>query len=233
MTLPEIAGLLRRHLLAVVAVLVVVLGVAYSFKHTAPTYVETATITIVPPVSGAHPNAFTAVGGALTTAAGTIATTAMSYQSQQQVLREGGTAQVDVEPVNSYDLEYPDYSSPYVTVTTTSTDFAAVHRTFTLVSNLITSQVMAQQVQDNVTPNNQIQLVVSGDTGPLLEQGSSKRALGALVILALVAVFGVASFLDRHPPRLIRSFRKRMPEERPSRTRLPRIRHADSAAPDY
>jgi hypothetical protein len=232
-TLPEIAGLLRRHVLAVLAVLVVVLGVAYSFKHTAPTYAETATITIVPPVSGVHPNAFTAVGGALSTAAGAIATTAMSYQSRQQVLGEGGTAQIDVEPVNSYDLEYPNYSSPYLTVTTTSTDFSAVHHTFTLVNNLITSQVMARQVQDNVTPNNQLQLVVSGDTGPLLEQGSSKRALGALVILALVAVFGVATFLDRHPPRLIRSFRKRMPEERSSRTRLPRIRQADSAAPDY
>jgi hypothetical protein len=232
-TLPEIAGLLWRHVLAVLAVLALAAGVAYGFKHSAPPYAETSTMVFIPPVSGVHPNAFSAVGGSLTAAAGTVAATTMGTQNQQQVLREGGTAAIDVEAVNGYNLQYPDYSFPYLTVTTTSVDFSAVHRTFTLVTNLMTNEFTAQQVQDDVTPNNRIQIVLAGDTGPLLEQGSPKRALGGLVILTIVAIFGVASFLDRHPIRLIRSFRKRMPEERSSRTRLPHIRQADSAAPDY
>ena len=40
---------------------------------------------------------------------------------------------------------------------------------------------------------------MAGDTGPLEQQGSSKRAMFGLFILTIVAVFAAASFLDRHP----------------------------------
>jgi len=40
---------------------------------------------------------------------------------------------------------------------------------------------------------------MAGDSGPLVQQGSSKRALIGLFILTIVAVFAAASFLDRHP----------------------------------
>jgi hypothetical protein len=231
-SLPEIAGLLWRHLLAVLAVLIVAAGVAYTFKHTPPTYAETATLVFVPPHSGAHPNPLEASSGSILESAGTIAVQVMSPQGQQRVRAAGGTAQIDVELVNSYNLEYPDYSNPYLTVTTTSADFPAVHRTFTAVNKVLNDEFMAEEVQNDVTPNNQIQIVMAGDTGPLTQTGSSKRTLGGLIILTIVAIFAVAAFFDRHPVRLMRSGR-RTPEPRPSQMRIPRLQAGDPASFDY
>lgn len=211
-------ALLRRHFVAVLVILAVAAGVEYSFKHSAPTYAEVGTLVFIPPVSGAHPNAYAAVGGSLLEAAGTLAVSAMSPQEQQQVLRDGGNAAYDVELLNSYNLEYPDYSNAYLEVSTASADPVAVHRTYALVTRLITHQFEAQQAADGATPNNRIDIVMAGDTGPLAQQGSSKRAMFGLFILTIVAVFAAASFLDRHPVRLSgigrRTGEARMPADR-------------------
>lgn len=195
-------ALLRRHFVAVLVILVIAAGVEYTFKHSAPAYAEVGTLVFIPPVSGAHPNAYSAVGGSVLEAAGTLAVSAMSPREQQQVLRGGGNAAYDVELLNSYNLEYPNFSNAYLMVSTASTDPVAVHRTFALVTRLVTSQFQAQQVADGATANNRIETVMAGDTGPLVQQGSSKRALIGLFILTIVAVFAAASFLDRHPVRL-------------------------------
>lgn len=230
-SLPEIAARLRRHVLAVLVVFVLAAGVAYGFKHTAPTYSETATMVFIPPASTLHPNPFEAVGSTLTKAAGAIAADVMSPQGRQQVLNAGGTAQTDVELVNGYDLEYPFYSEPYLTVTSTSTDPDSVQRTFTLISKLITNEFTAQQVQAGVAPINRIQIVQAGDTGPLVQPGSSKRVLGALALLTIIALFAVVSFLDRHPVRLSRFSRLRVPGPGPTQLRRPGMRRADPAGP--
>jgi hypothetical protein len=225
-SLPQIAGLLRRHLLAVLLVLIVAAGVEYEFKHSAATYAETATMVFVPPESGVHPNPFAAVGGSLTNIAGVIAASTMSPQEQQLVARANGTGTYDVELVNDYNLQYPSYSSPYLTVTTISPDPAAAHTTFTVLSRMITNQFTAQQVQNGTRPNDQIQIVVAGDTGPLIQQGSPKRVLIGLIILTIVAVFGVAAFFDRHPVRL-----SRLGRQAGSRRRLPRLSGISAAIP--
>ena len=113
-------ALLRRHFVAVLVILVIAVGIEYSFKHSAPTYAEVGTMVFIPPISGAHPNAYAAVGGSILEAAGTLAVSAMSPQEQQQVLRGGGNAAYDVELLNSYNLEYPNYSNAYLTVSTAS-----------------------------------------------------------------------------------------------------------------
>ncbi|MGH3068580.1 MAG: hypothetical protein ACRDMI_08335 [Streptosporangiaceae bacterium] len=195
-------ALLRRHFVAVLVILVVAVGVEYTFKHSAPSYAETGTIAFIPPVSGAHPNAFAAVGGSLLESAGTLATQVMSPQEQQAVTSRGGTTPYDVELVNSYNLEYPNFSNADLVVTTTSPDPVAVHRTFTVVTQLLTNQYRTQQAEMGATPNNQIQIVMAGDTGPLIQQGSPKRAMIGLIILTMVAVFAAAAFLDKHPIRL-------------------------------
>lgn len=202
MSLSGAIALLRRHFVAVLVILAVAAGVEYTFKHSAPAYAEVGTLVFIPPVSGAHPNAYSAVGGSILEAAGTLAVNAMSPQEQQQVLRGGGNAAYDVELLNSYNLEYPNYSNAYLMVSTASTDPVAVHRTFALVTRLVTSQFQAEQVADGATANNRIETVMAGDSGPLEQQGSSKRALIGLFILTIVAVFAAASFLDRHPVRL-------------------------------
>jgi hypothetical protein len=204
MSLPEIAGLLRRHLIAVLVVLAIAACVDYEFKHTTASYAETSTMVFVPPVSGVHPNPLEAVGGALTESAGVLAAQAMSPAEQQEVQRMGGAASYDVELVNSYNLQYPNFSSPYLTITTTAADPATAHRTYTILTRLLTNQFTAQQAETGAQSNNRAQIIVSGDTGPLIQQGSPKRALFGLILLTLVAVFSVATFFDRHPVRLSR-----------------------------
>jgi hypothetical protein len=195
-------ALLRRHFVAVLVILAVAAGVGYSFKHSASAYAEVGTLVFVPPTSGANPNAFAAVGGSVLEAAGTLAVSAMNSQEQQQVLRAGGNASYDVELLNSYNLEYPNYSNAYLMISTASADPVAVHRTFALVNRMVSGQFQTQQAADGVAANNRIETVMVGDTGPLEQQGSSKRALIGLLILTVVAVFAAASFLDRHPVRL-------------------------------
>ncbi len=218
MSLSGALALLRRHFVAVLVILVIAAGVEYTFKHSAPAYAEVGTLVFIPPTSGAHPNAYSAVGGSILEAAGTLAVSAMSPREQQEVLRSGGNAAYDVELLNSYNLEYPDYSNAYLTVSTASADPVAVHRTYALVTHLLTSQFRAQQAAFGATPNNRVEIVMAGDTGPLVQQGSSKRALIGLFILTIVAVFAVASFLDRHPVRLRWTGRRtggaRMPADR-------------------
>lgn len=218
MSLSGALALLRRHFVAVLVILVIAVGIEYSFKHSAPSYAEVGTLVFIPPVSGAHPNAYAAVGGSILEAAGTLAVQAMNLREQQQVQRGGGNAAYDVELLNSYNLEYPNFSNAYLMVSTASADPVAVHRTYVLVSHLLTSQFQAQQVAFGATPNNRIQIVMAGDTGPLEQQGSSKRALIGLFILTIVAVFAAASFLDRHPVRLPWTRRQtgaaRMPADR-------------------
>jgi len=216
-SLPAIARLLRRHFVAVLVILVIAAGVDYGIKHSAPTFMETETMVFVPPSSGAHPNPLSAVGGSMLETAGTVAVDVMSPQEQQQVLQAGGTASYDVELLNSYNLEYPNYSNAYLSVTTSSTDPAAVQRTFVVVNRLITDQFTAQQVRDNVALNNRIQILQTGDTGPLIEQGSPKRVMIGLIILTLVAIFGVAMFLERHPVRIGPLGRRSAPGRTPGR----------------
>lgn len=204
MSLGEIAGLLRRHLIAVLVVLAVAACVEYEFKHSTASYAETSTLAFVPPHSGVHPNPLEAVGGSLTEDAGVIAAQAMSPAEQQQVQRLGGAASYDVALVNSYNLQYPNFSLPYLTITTTAADPVTAHRTYTIVARLLENQFQTQQAESGAQSNNRSQIVVSGDTGPLIQQGSPKRALIGLIILTLVAVFSVATFFDRHPVRLSR-----------------------------
>jgi hypothetical protein len=198
-------AMLRRHFVAVLVILVIAGGVEYSFKHAAPVYAETGTMVFIPPTSGAHPNAYAAVGGSLLEAAGYLAAKAMSPQEQQLVQAQGGTTQYDVELLNSYNLEYPNFSNAYLVVTTTSADPVAVHHTYSVVTQLLNKQFRQQQAASYVTQNNRILIVMAGDTGPLAQQGSSKRALIGLAILTIVAVFAAAAFLDKHPVRLRRA----------------------------
>ena len=204
MSLPAIFGLLRRHLIAVLVVLAVAACVDYEFKHTTASYAETSTMVFVPPESGVHPNPLEAVGGALTVTAGVIAAQVMSPAEQQEVQRMGGAAGYDVELVNSYNLQYPNFSLPYLTITTTAADPSTAHSTYVILTKLITNQFNAQQAEYGTQSNSRAQIVVAGDTGPLIQQGSPKRALFGLILLTLVAVFSVATFFDRHPVKLSR-----------------------------
>jgi len=205
-TTRDFAALLRRHLAAVLAVLVVAAGLAFTFKKTPATYMEGSTVVFNQPPSAAQPNPYFSGGGTLITVGGVVATYLMGTQGHQAVAAAGGSTAggtaYDVALVNSYNQEYPNYSTPEATVTVTGTDLLAVEHTFTAMMRVLTSWLADQQAAAGAPAVDQITAKLIGNPGPLAQPGSSKRVLGGLLLLTLIAVFSVCVFLDRHPVRV-------------------------------
>lgn len=199
MSLQDIVALMRRHLAAVLVVVVCAAALAMVFKRTPIPYQESGTVVFSAPGSARYPNPYTSFNGSLVDAAGVIALAAMSPKDQGQVRAAGGTAAYDITLVNSYNLEYPDYSDPYDTVVATGADPAQVNRTFELVVAKMDSDLTAGQAQADVSAVNRITAHVLGDSGPLAQPGSSKRVYAALLALTIIAAFAIAIWLDRHP----------------------------------
>lgn len=194
-SLQEMAALVRRHIAAILIVVAIAAWAGYSL-HRAPTqYQDSGTVVFTAPTSTDYPNPFASLSDTLIDAGGIIALYAMSPQAQQQIRQEGGAGSYDVELVNSYNLEYPDFSDPYVTVTATAVGPAQAQRTFNLVNRLLATELTVQQA--SVRPVDRIGIRPVGVTGPLSQQGSSKRVFAGLLVLTVVAVFSVACVLDR------------------------------------
>jgi hypothetical protein len=219
MSLLDIAALMRRHAVAVLIVLVLVAAFGYELKHDKPLYNDSSTVvfrTSVDPFG---------VGNGLLVTADLMARSMMSPHSEQLVRQAGGTVDYQVNLVNLYNIEYPDYSDPYVTVSVTASDPVDAERTFSAVMQVLSSQLKSQQAMDGVSSANQIYMnVLSATTGAIPLTGYPKRTFGALAVLTIIAVFLVTAFLDRRPIRL-RNFRYF------SRSRLPTSRSAEKAAP--
>jgi hypothetical protein len=206
-SIQEIMALMRRHLAAVMLVIVATGAVAVVFKRAPVTYQESGTVVFSAPGSANFPNPFTSFNDSIIVAAGVMALSVMSPQEQRQIQAAGGTASYDAELVNTSDLEYPDYSDPYVTVTATGINPGRVHYTFGLVANQLYRDLAVRQAQANVSAVNRITAHMVGDTGLLPQRGSSKRVYAGLLVLAIIAAFAVAILLDRRPLRLNTRFR--------------------------
>jgi hypothetical protein len=199
-----IVGLIRRHLIAVLVVMLATVAVTYYLKKTEQPYQDTATIVFTSPASKAFPNPYASFGGSLVEAAGLMSVVAMNQSSQRQVRAAGGTADYSVSLVNTYNLEYPDYSLPDLAVWTSSVNPAEASRTFTVVTKMIEKALWDRQQADHVPMQNRIGFRVLGESGPLPTKGSMKRVYAGVLVLAIVAALGIASFLDKHPVRLRR-----------------------------
>jgi hypothetical protein len=202
-TLPEIPALIWRHVVAVLLVLVVAAGVAYSIKRTPPTYQESATAVFIAPPSTEFPNPYASFNSSLITTAEVMTRFIMGPQGQQQVRAAGGTAKFAVSLVNLYNQQYPNYSQPYAQISATSTNPAAVHNTFLVVTRLLVHNLAESQAQQNVPAHTRVSIHPAADAGPLVQPGSSKRTFAGLLVLTIVAVLFVAAFLDKHPVRLV------------------------------
>jgi hypothetical protein len=207
MTVGEMATLVRRRWAAVAVVLVLAAGASYMIKKTPATYEEQGAVVFGTATSPANPNEYDGYN-VFTTPLITVAEVvvrammgeqAMSTQAQRPVLTPQGAAGFNLALVNLYNEEYPDYGEPEATLTTQSSSPAAVHTAFVQVSREVASRLNALQVEAGVQPQDRISEHVVGDTGPLLEAGSPKRVYIGLILLTLIAVFTVASFVDRHP----------------------------------
>jgi hypothetical protein len=197
-----IAALLCRHIAAILVVLAIAASVAYALRRAPIQYQDSATMVFVAPASTMFPNPLTSLSISLIDTAGTIAVSVMSPQGQQDVERAGGTISYDVELVNSYNIEYPDYSDPDVTITAEAASPAQAQHTFNLVTQTLRRELLFDQA--GVLPINRISAVVIGVTGPVSQRGSAKRVFAGLLALTMVAIFSVAGFLDRHPIRIRR-----------------------------
>ena len=194
-----IAALWRRHLAAVAVVFIVAAGLGYHFKHAVPGYTDTATVAFIAP-EGTNlfdPGENLLVVDELTT------NSVMSQTGHDQVTKAGGTATYDVALINLNTEDYPNYSDPYVTVTASSLDPVAAQHTFSAVMQVLRDDLAQLQARQGAKPNNQILArTIAAPTGPIAQTGSSKRTLAGLLVLAIIAAYMVARFLDRHPVRL-------------------------------
>lgn len=193
----ELAALARRHVLAVMMILLAAAATAYSFKHTPPTYTESATVALVAP--NAHP--YMSDGTTLLTTSEVVVDWIQGAQGQQEVHQAGVVGGFDVAMLNFANQEYPYYVVPYFTVSASGQDPAAAHRAFTIVTRVINNHLAALQQQKGVSPANSISTGILGDSGPLIQRGSSKRSFAGLLLLTIVAAYLALKFLDRRPIR--------------------------------
>jgi hypothetical protein len=205
MNRPGRIGTKGLHLAAVVAVALLAVGVGYSIAETPPTYLESATVVFKLPKSKTSPNAYYIFAVPLITSGEAVAQTLMSDQAMRQIQGAGGTASVKLALVNLYDEEYPDYGVPLATLTATSPSPENVHRTFMIAERRIGHILAAQQAQLHVAPRNRISDQIIADTGPLPQDGSSKRVFAGLALLTVVAVSTLRGFLNRRGVARIRS----------------------------
>ncbi len=77
--------MLRRHLAAVLVVVICAATIAVIFKRTPVTYQESGTVVLDDPVSAEFPNTYASSSGSLVKAAGLIAASVMSPQDGQKI----------------------------------------------------------------------------------------------------------------------------------------------------
>jgi len=126
----------------------------------------------------------------------------LSPPAQSQVRAAKGTAQFEFVPFNLYNMQYPDYLGPVVTLTTTSPSAVDVQRTSRVVLRLFEQRLAAIQEDAGVPPGDRIQAYLVADTGPVIQHGSRARVFAGLALLTVVAVFMVLAFLDRRQGRV-------------------------------
>jgi hypothetical protein len=197
-SLSELAALARRHVVAVALVLLAAAGTAYAFKHTAPTYQESATLVLTAP----RPQPYTAFGSSLVTTGELAADWVMGQQGEPQVARAAGGDDFSVALVNFSNQEYPYDVVPYLTVSASAGSPAAAHRAFLAVTRAVDGYLAARQRAEQIAPRDLIGTRLVGDTGAVLQQGSRLRSFAGLAVLTTVAAYLVSRFLDRHPIRL-------------------------------
>jgi hypothetical protein len=212
-SLGELAALARRHAVAVLMVLLLAAATAYSFKHTPPTYQESATVILT---AGSQP--YGTFGKSLITTGEVVADWIMGPQGRQQLGLNAADG-FGVALVNYSNQEYPLYAVPYLTVSASAQDPATAHRTFSTVIQIIDEYLQAHQRQAGVARGLRVTTTVIGDTGPLIQPGSRIRSFAGLAMLTVMAAYLVSSFLDRHPVRPVGPLRFQWRDTRDSTSR--------------
>lgn len=189
----QLRALFRRHLVAVLVVIIVAACAAWDIKTTRPMYQESATIVFVGP--GSDP--YSSLGAQLIPLTNLMTSTMMSPEYLSKIRAAGGTATPDLSMVNLYNQQFPQFGVPYDTLSAEAPDPAAVARTFTIVVNTLRSLLSSRQAQAHVPRWGLASIRVVGDSGVQAPLGSRIRVLAGLAVLTLIALFMVVIFLDR------------------------------------
>jgi len=193
MSLLDIASLMRRHAIAVVLLLVVIATSGFALVRAAPQYNDTTTVDFKTTA-----NPFVEAESLLVTS-DLMTRSMMSPQSEQLVRQAGGTVGYQVSLVNLYNIEYPNYSDPYITVSVTAGNPLQVKNTYDAVMRVLADELVSWQSGKGIRSINQIGLyVLSGTQGVVPLSGSSARTLAALLVLTVIFLYLIAVFLDRY-----------------------------------
>jgi hypothetical protein len=206
-TFRELAGLMRRHLLAMTAVLVIAAGVGYGLRRTPSLYSESASVIFTVQGSFADSRPSASYLPSLIATEVMMAATLMAPPWQSKVGDANGKASFALTPLNSYSLQYPDYYEPGATLTATSERPVDVQRTFALALQILGQRLAAMQAQARVPASDRIQARLVGKGALTAQPGSPTRVLAGLLALAVIALFTVVNFLDRRSGRFFRSTR--------------------------
>ena len=196
-TLHQIAGLIRRHLVAVAVVLLVAIGFAYKLHKAPVPFQEGSTAVFTIPSSTANPNPYSVFTTDLINTAEMTAQRMMSPQSQDRVRQAGGSAVYNLAMYNLYNEEYPNYSYPFVIVTVAGATAQQVQATYAVVTAQLQQTLASEQAVYGALPINQINEHIVGDSGVVALTGSKKRVYAGLAALTIIILFGVLRFLDR------------------------------------
>jgi hypothetical protein len=203
----EIVALLRRHIVAVLAVLIVACAVEYQLRTTPPVYLEGGSVVFftTKQISSVDRPPFKAyqMSQSLIATETTMAGALSPSASVVGIRTAAGAAQYRLVPFNSHNLQYPYYSLPSAALTVTSQAPAATHRAFGDVFSSIAHRLTAAQARAAVPAASRIRVYLAADTGAVRQTGSRIRVSGGVAALTMLAVLMVAGFLDRRRgPRL-------------------------------
>jgi hypothetical protein len=198
----EITALLRRHVFAVGAILLLAAAAGYRIQSRPPVYADNGSVVFTVANRLADHESSPVLSALLTRsliAAEATMTEAFSPPVTSGSLRTAaGTANYVLTPFNSYDLEYPYYSLPSTTLAVTAASPAAARTAFGSVYRQIAGQLASLQARARVPRANRITAYTAANTGPVRQTGSRLRVAAGLAVLTALAVFVVAGSLDRH-----------------------------------
>lgn len=193
-----IGSLIRHHWLLVAAVMLVASWVGYNLNNSALRYSESGTVIFT--VGSSAQNATTLHPSYRDPIIATeiMMTEQMTSQLERFRIRAaGGTAQFDLTPFNLYDMQYPNYAEPIATLTATSPSWPVAVRTFGLAFRDLSALLTRIQATAGVSRKDRIRALITDEEGPIKQSGSRIRVLAGVALLAIVASFTIANFMDR------------------------------------
>ena len=175
------------RILALTPILVIAVGLGMQIEQNRPSYVESATILFTMPNLDRSATLYSWRAQSLTSTGSVVSQILMSPQIEHEVAQAGGTANYDLTLINLYNQDYPHYGYPEATLSASSSDAASTHRTYLIAKRTLIKVLATLQSRAGASRRQRVIAQAADDSGPMPQSGSRPRALGGLVLLALVA----------------------------------------------